>query len=306
MILTVCPNPCIDYTMELKTLNVGKLNRISGKTVTYAGKANNVAIVMKRLKGESYATGFMFNENGRLFEERLDKEGVPNTFIWNKGSVRTNYKIIDQKSMMTEINDKGEPVSEDKQSELITLVAGLAKKCSFVVMSGSLPSGVNNDFYLKLSQVLPESVKRVYDTDSENMLPALALGAELVKPNKYELETYIGKELNTKADILGAAGTLLDKGAKNVLISLGSDGAIITNGFKSYFCKSIQVAVNSTVGAGDSMVAAAVLEMQKGSGIRDILKSGVAAGTAAVTKAGTLCTKDKFEEVLKDLTVEEI
>jgi len=293
--------------MELEALNVGKLNRVNGKNITYAGKALNVAIVLSRLKGESYATGFMFNENGRLFEQNLDREGIPNTFIWNKGSVRTNYKFIDKKSMMTEVNDKGEEVTQEKQVELLELVSNLSKKCDYAIMSGSLPSGVDNDFYLKLSKVMPKSVKKVIDTEGQKMLLALENGAVLVKPNKNELEEFAKKELHTTKDILKASYTLLDKGAENVLVSLGREGAIITNGMKSYFCKSIQVAVNSTVGAGDSMVAAAILQMQNGAGLADILKSGVAAGTAAITKSGTLlCTREKYLEVLEGLKVEEI
>jgi 1-phosphofructokinase family hexose kinase len=293
--------------MEIEALNIGRLNRVNGKNITYSGKALNVAIVLSRLKGESYATGFMFNENGRLFEQNLDREGVPNTFVWNKGSVRTNYKFIDKKSMMTEVNDKGEEVSEEKQSELLELVSNLSKKCDYAIMSGSLPSGVNNDFYLKLSKAMPKTVKKVIDTEGDKMLLALENGAVLVKPNKTELEEFAKKELTSKKDVLKACYTLLDKGAENVLVSLGREGAIITNGIKNYFCKSIQVAVNSTVGAGDSMVAAAVLQMEQGAVLADVLKNGVAAGTAAITKSGTLlCTREKYLEVLEGLKVEEI
>jgi len=293
--------------MELESLNIGKLNRVNGKIITYSGKALNVAIVISRLKGESYATGFMFNENGRLFEQNLDREGVPNTFVWNKGSVRTNYKFIDKKSMMTEINDTGEIVSEEKQAEFLELVSNLSKKCEYAVMSGSLPSGINDDFYLKISKAMPKEVKKIIDTEGDKMLFALENGATLVKPNKSELENLVKKELKDFKDILKASYSLLDKGAENVLVSLGREGAIITNGVKNYFCRSIQVAVNSTVGAGDSMVAAAVLQMAQGAGLSEILRNGVAAGTAAITKSGTLlCTREKYLDVLEGLKVEEI
>ena len=115
MILTVCPNPSMDCTIEVDDLNVGMLNRISNKIETYSGKALNVAIGVARLGGDALATGFMFESNGRMFEHALDKEGVRHRFVWNAGSVRVNYKIIDKKSMLTEINDRGDEVYPAQQ-----------------------------------------------------------------------------------------------------------------------------------------------------------------------------------------------
>ena len=147
MILSVCPNPSIDCTMELEQLVVGRLNRVNNKIVTYSGKALNSAIGVKRLGGDSFATGFMYENEGSLFVSNLDKEGVKNSFVWNKGHVRTNYKIVDNRSMLTEINDKGENVSKENQQKLLSLVETLSKNASVVIMSGSLPSGVEEDFY---------------------------------------------------------------------------------------------------------------------------------------------------------------
>ena len=106
--------------------------------------------------------------------------------------------------------------------------------------------------------------------------------------------------------MLAGCRELLDRGAKIVLLSLGKDGAVITNGTKNYFCKSINVAVNSTVGAGDGMVAAAATMLQKGADLPDILRAGVAAGTATVTTFDTISfTKAKYEEILASLSVTE-
>ena len=119
MILTICPNPSIDCTIELDSLNVGKLNRIDNKVETYSGKALNVAMGVARLGEKSLATGFMFDNNAKLFEHNLEQEGVKYSFVYNKGSARVNYKIIDKRSMLTEINDRGETVSIEKQEELV-------------------------------------------------------------------------------------------------------------------------------------------------------------------------------------------
>lgn len=298
MILSVCPNPSIDCTVELEQLNVGRLNRVNNKIITCSGKALNTAIGVRRLGADSFATGFMYQENGSLFQQTLDNEGIKHTFVWNKGSVRMNYKIVDNKSMLTEINDKGEIVEREKQKELLSLLSNLSTNASVVVISGSLPEGISNDYYGELVKSVNKKAKVIVDTEGEKLLSAIESGVYLVKPNLVELENTVGKKLNNVKDYLEGCNYLIDKGAKNVLLSLGREGAILTNKKESYFCKSASVAVNSTVGAGDSMVAAVSVMTEKGADYQEILRSAVAAGTASITTPGTnLFYRDKYEEI---------
>lgn len=307
MILTVCLNPCTDVTIEVDALNVGKLNHVKNKTLSFTGKALNVAIGVARLRGQSHATGFMYNENGSLFEQALDREGVPSVFIWNRGRVRENYKFIDNKSMLTEVNDVGEPISENKQAELIDMVANLSKRSDVVVISGSLPRGIESGYYTRLFNAIPDGKLKVADCDGPRLLAALQAGMDLVKPNKDELQNTLGQEFCSRDELLKGCYSLIDKGAKRVLLSLGKRGAVITDGSKNYYCRSINVAVNSTVGAGDGMLAAASMQLEQGASLPDILRAGVAAGTATVTTFGQISfTKEKYDEIYANLTVEEI
>ena len=305
MILSVCPNPSIDCTVELEQLNVGQLNRVNNKIVTYSGKALNAAIGVKRLGGDSFATGFMYENEGSLFVSNLDNEGVKNSFVWNSGSVRTNYKIVDNRSMLTEINDKGEEVSLENQEKLLSLVKTISKNANVVILSGSLPLGVESDYYYKLCGACDKNAKIIIDTEGEKLTNAIKAGVYLVKPNLTELEHISGGRLSTRDEMLKASYKLIDLGAENVLLSLGGNGAILTNGTNSYFCKSANVAVNSTVGAGDSMVAAASLMIESGASMQEVLKNAVAAGTASITTPGTnLFYRDKFEEIYSKIFVE--
>ncbi len=298
MILSVCPNPSIDCTIELEQLNVGRLNRVNNKITTYSGKALNTAIGVKRLGGDSFATGFMYDGNGSLFQQTLDNEGVKHTFVWNKGSVRLNYKIVDNKSMLTEINDRGDIVEQDKQKELVSLVSTLSKKASIVVISGSLPMGVEDDYYGLLAKSVDSKAKVIVDTETNKLLSAAKQGIFMAKPNLTELEGVVGKKLITQKELLEGCNYLIDKGCQNVMLSLGGEGAILTNGSVAYFCKSAAVAVNSTVGAGDSMIAAASIMIEKNADYEEILHSAVAAGTASITTPGTnLFYRDKYEEI---------
>ena len=307
MILTVCLNPCTDVTIEVDSLNVGKINHVKNKTLSFTGAALNVAIGVARLQEQSYATGFMYNENGSLFEQALDREGVPSVFVWNKGRVRENYKFIDNKSMLTEVNDVGECISENKQAELLDMVSNLSRTSDVMIVSGSLPQGVQSDYYAKLFGVAAPGTLKIADTEGARLTAALTAGLDLVKPNKDELQNTLQREMKSRDDLLKGCYTLLDKGAKRVLLSLGKRGAIITDGTKNYYCKSINVAINSTVGAGDGMVAAAAIMLERGASLDEILRAGVAAGTATVTTFGKISfTKEKYDEIYAGLTVEEI
>ncbi|MDE5897484.1 MAG: 1-phosphofructokinase family hexose kinase [Clostridia bacterium] len=306
MILTVCMSPSVDVTIELDSLNVGKVNVVKSKTLSFTGKALNVAIGVARLGAEAFATGFMYNENGNMFERALDKEGVPFSFVWNNGRVRENYKCIDKKSMLTEINDVGGQVGNEKLVELLQMIRTTSMRADVTVISGGLPRDVAPDYYRDLFRAVDARSLRIADAEGAKLFAALDAGIDLVKPNLEELEETLGREFRDKADMLAGCRELLDRGAKTVLLSLGKDGAIITDGKKNYYCKSINVAVNSTVGAGDGMVAAAAAMLQQGAELPDILRAGVAAGTATVTTFGTISfTKNKYEEIFEGLNVTE-
>ena len=299
-------SPSVDVTIELDQLNVGKVNIVKNKTLSFTGKALNVAIGISRLGADAYATGFMYNENGAMFERALDKEGVPFAFVWNCGSVRENYKCIDKRSMLTEINDVGGQVAAEKLGELSHMIRNLSSRSDVTVISGGLPRGVDASFYREIFRCVDPKSLRIADTEGAKMFAALEAGIDLVKPNLEELEETLGREFRDKDDMLAGCREILDRGAKIVLLSLGKDGAVITNGTKNYYCKSINVAVNSTVGAGDGMVAAAAVMLQQGADLPDILRAGVAAGTATVTTFETISfTKNKYEEILQSLNVTE-
>lgn len=306
MILTVCMSPCVDVTIELDSLNVGRLNIVRSKAQTFTGKAINVAIGARRLGAAVKTTGFMYEESGSMFERALSAEDVPFTFVECSGRVRENYKIIDKKAMLTEINDVGGRVGEENLAKLLALVSELSKEADVTVISGGLPRDVQESFYRDVMKAVDPCSLRVVDTEGAKLYAALEAGVDVVKPNRSELEELLGRELIDRDDMLLGCRELLDRGAKTVLLSLGKDGAIMTDGRRNYFCKSINVAVNSTVGAGDSMTAAAAVKLTQGADLPDILRAGVAAGTATVTTFGKLSfEKDKYEEIYQNLSITE-
>ncbi|MBQ8295242.1 MAG: hexose kinase [Clostridia bacterium] len=297
----------MDVTIELDSLNVGKTNVVKSKSLSFGGKGLNVAIGVRRLGGDSYATGIMYNENGYMFENALDKEGVPFTFVWNKGRVRENYKFIDKRAMLTEVNDVGEEVTKEKLDEMLTMVRMQSARSDVTVLSGGLPRGASPDYYGQLAQAVDPKALKIVDAEGARLFSAMGVGVDLVKPNLDELENTLGRHIENKEDMLKGCYELLDRGAKRVLLSLGKQGAVLTDGTESYYCKSLNVAVNSTVGAGDGMVAAAALKLEQGAPLPEILRAGVAAGTATVMTVGQVSfTKEKYYEVMTNLHVSKL
>ncbi len=307
MILCICLSPCIDVNMEVDSLSVGKSNKILNKRIYFTGKAINSARGLKRLGADAYATGFMYEDNGKLFEQELHYESVPYKFVWCKGRVRENYKFVDNKSMLTEVDDISPEVSEEKKAELIDLVRTLSAKSEAVVLSGGIAKGMEPSYYGEVLSAVPAGVKKIVDTSGDRLFEALKCGVDIIKPNLQELQSTLKIKVNSKEDALLGCRELLRRGAKYVLLSLGKEGAILTDGNKNYYCKSINVAMNSTIGAGDAMIAAATFALARGGSMEDILRCGVAGGTAAVTMPDNITfRREKYDEVLDGLEVHEI
>jgi 1-phosphofructokinase len=307
MILTVCMSPCTDVTIELDSLKVGRTNIVKNKSFSLGGKGLNVAVGVARLGFESQVTGLMYDENGYLFENALREEDVPYNFVWNKGRARENYKFIDRRAMLTEVNDVGEEISNEKAEEALSLVREMSATSKVTVLSGSLPRGLDASYYGELARAVSPHSLKVVDASGDRMFFALQEGVDLVKPNLDELEYTLGRKITDKGEMLSACYELLDRGANRVLLSLGKQGAVITDGIDTYYCKSINVAMNSAVGAGDAMVAASAIQMQQNADLEDILRAGVAAGTATVMTIGQISfEKEKYDEVFASLKVKKL
>lgn len=302
MILTVGMSPCVDVTVRLNKFALGKTNVAGEKIVTYAGKANNVALGVSRLGGAAFVTGFMYNENGSLFEKALDKEGIPFSFIWNPGRVRENYKFIDGKGVLTEVNEEGREVAGEKLRDLLDFVRVQAAKSEATVISGGAPKGTPASFYKDLITAAKGAKIVAADTFGDRLKAALEAGVDLIKPNLDELSATLGGEFSARNEQLAGARALAKAGAKHVLLSLGGEGSILTDGEETYYAEGVRVAVESTVGAGDAMLAAATKSLAEGLPLAEILRRAAAAGTASVTERSDPSFKKETYDKIYALT----
>lgn len=305
MILTICCNPCIDSYLYVDHLTPHELNRISDTYSCIGGKGINVAKAITTLNHKAFVSGFMGDENKDFFQKELASLGVQSEFTLIKGRTRTNYKVNDSDGSITELNEKGFLVQQGKSEEFISLLKRLQKDADFVVFSGSLPKGIEEDYYEKLANniILPFAI----DAEKGKLLPCLHLNPEIIKPNVHELSEICSTQISTIDEILKASKTLIEKGAKRVLTSMGGDGAVLVTQTEAYYAKAPTVKVNSTVGAGDTMLSAAVIEIAKNSSSPTILTSAIAGGTAAVMAKGTDALNiDDYNKLLDQVEVNKI
>lgn len=300
MIYTITFNPALDYVIRVQDFNVGKINKSQKEYIYPGGKGINVSIVLKTLGQETTAMGFISGFVGKEIEKQVQKYGVQTDFIEiENDNSRINVKILGE-SEETAINAKG-PYIELKYIELLYKKLEILEEKDILVLSGSVPNGVPDDIYEEIcKKVKDENIKVVVDSTGELLVNTLKYRPYLIKPNQQELEEIFGIKITSQDEALKYAKQLQIKGAKNVIVSMGSDGAVLLdeNGY-SYKMKALNTenAVN-TVGAGDSMVAGFLAGREMFNNYEKALEIGVAAATAT-TNTIFLAKRENIEKFLK-------
>ncbi|MCP1638758.1 1-phosphofructokinase [Streptococcus gallinaceus] len=303
MIYTVTLNPSIDFIVRLESLALGSVNRMESDDKFAGGKGINVSRVLKRLDIDNTATGFIGGFTGRFVEEGLVSEGIATNFVSVNEETRINVKI--KAGEETEINGAGPTITEGQLAELEAILAGLTPEDT-VVFAGSAPANLGNTVYNILIPLAKKAgAEVVCDFEGQTLLDSLAHQPLLVKPNNHELADIFGVELNGLADIEKYAREILAKGAKNVIISMAGDGALLVTPEAAYFAKPIKGTVKNSVGAGDSMVAGFTGEYVKSGDPVEALKWGVACGTAT-TFSDDLATAEFINETYQKVEVEKL
>ena len=298
MIYTVTLNPAVDYTLHMKELATGAINRPSDTSLSFGGKGVNVSRVLTALGVSNRALGFVAGEVGEMLESGLHRLGVQTDFVHlAQGSTRINVKIAADRE--TEINAVGPTVDAEAFERLSARVAAL-EDGDTLCLCGSVPSGCDVDTYARLLALVAD--KRVYtvvDATGELLLRSLAYCPYLIKPNRDELCALAGCELPDDDSVIAAAKALQGKGARNILVSLGGDGALLlTEDGTVYRRRAHSGTVRSTVGAGDSTVAGYLAALAQGAKAQAALRLAMAAGSATAFSDG-LATREDVEKLLE-------
>ena len=307
MVTTVTLNPCIDYTITVPGVELGKLNIAKSARTDMAGKGINVSAVLEEIGVHSFAAGLSFADNHSQLEAYLDRLKIAHDFVVAPGAIRTNVKINDSTTnIMTEINSRGNDVSEEMLKEAIEKAAELAAKSKMLVMSGRLPGGAPDTTYRTLvKKAKTAGCKVVVDAEGLPLLEAVKEKPFLIKPNLYELEKTFDCKVKTIPEILRVCGLIISGGVEIVCVSLGEKGALIANRNEAFYAKAICITPKGFQGAGDSMVAGICKAFTEGRGLDEMLRFGVAAASGSLIREGTqLCRCAEFEVFLRQVEIE--
>lgn len=309
MITTISLNPSIDRTVNVASFTTGGLNRVISTHSVAAGKGINVALAAASLGVDAECIGFMYKEGSSLFEKRLMVNSTAYNFVWCDGSVRTNIKVFDEsKGEITEINESGAGVTEADMKKMTDLVIRHAENTDYLVMAGSLPPGCPVDYYRTLIQTVDGlGCRCILDADGDRLRYGLEAQPYMIKPNHYELEMMTGRELKTLKEIRNAAFKYIDKGVSVVAVSLGADGAMITDGAHSLYAPKLSIDVKSTVGAGDSMVAGLTCGFIGENDLEECFRMGIACASArCTTESYKVIDRNVYRALLSEVQIEKI
>lgn len=296
-VYTVTLNPSLDYTVSVENFRLGYTNRTASEILTVGGKGINVSTVLKNMGIESTALGFVAGFTGQEAVRQLQERGIKSGLIVLKeGLTRINVKL--QSVEGTEINGQGPDIPEEKLLQLMERLSEL-KPGDVLFLSGSIPASLPGDTYLRMMERLAEGVLTVVDVSGEGLVKALPLHPFLIKPNQHELGGIFGVTFTDRASVLPYAKKLQEMGARNVLVSMAGQGAVLLSQDGSVLeSPAPEGRLINGVGAGDSMAAGFLAGWLERQDYRHAFYMGVAAGSATAFSEG-LATGEKIADVFR-------
>ena len=305
MIYTITFNPAVDLVIQVPNCQLGTLNRSMGEEYVAGGKGVNMSIVLKRLGVYNIATGFLGGFSGKYIEEFLEKEGITPQFISVEGTTRINVKVKGE--VETEINAAGATVDAEKFQQLMNYFEEVLQDGDIVFLAGNAAPGLDETSYVEIAKLChAREVKLVLDTTKESLLACLPYHPFMIKPNQHELEELFGVKIETQEEMIAYTFKLQEKGARNVLISCGGEGAFLVSETGQVLTSNTPKGklINS-VGAGDSMLAGFMAKYIETNDFKESLKQGAASGSATAFSVG-IATRELIEALIPQIKIKKI
>lgn len=297
MIYTVTFNPSLDYIVDVTDFKTGVVNRTTGEKIFAGGKGINVSMVLKNLGMSNTSLGFTAGFTGNEIRRLLGKKGVNTDFIEvEDGISRINVKLRSNEE--SEINGQGPVINEDNIKKLYEKLDCL-KESDVLVLAGSIPDVMPSSMYMDIMKHLEgRGINIVVDATRNLLTNVLAYKPFLIKPNNHELGEIFGVEVTDKDDVIKYAKKLQEQGARNVLVSMAGDGAVlVTEDGQEFKAQAPKGKLKNSVGAGDSMVAGFVYGYLKSNDYKQAFIYGVCTGSASAFSE-ELATKPEVEALI--------
>lgn len=305
MIYTMTFNPALDYIVRLDHFKEGETNKSVSESLFLGGKGFNVSTILSRLGYDNVALGFVAGFIGDEIERLIKERGFESQLVHlGEGNSRINVKI--KGASETEINASGPKITEDKIDEMFNKLK-ILKDDDYLVLAGSIPSSLNNNIYEKIMESLSAfKVNYVVDATGDLLMNVLKYKPFLIKPNTRELEELFNIEVKNIDDVIKYARKLQALGARNVLVSMGKDGALlVSEDDHVYQSPAAKGKLINSVGSGDSMVAGFVAGFLKNYSYSDALRMGTACG-GATAFSEDLATKEMIDQVYESVKIKEL
>jgi 1-phosphofructokinase family hexose kinase len=313
MLICISPNPAIDRRVHLDNLTRGVVNRASTVKPLPGGKAAHVAMAARALGEEVMWIGFLGGSAGEELENGLSDLGIPTAVVKTKSSTRVNLEIIERNGTVTEILEPGGAVTPNEVERFYSICEDIFSECepgTQVALSGSLPPGAPEDIYAELTRIAHfYNCFVLLDASGVALLNGLKANPDLVKPNSEEASWFAGKLINDDITAAEAAQQLINAGAKNVVVSLGSKGMYWhgNGGSISFHAESPVVNVVSTVGCGDAALAGLAVARKMNLKDSEAIKLSVACGSANCTaESPGMIDRNQVEKLFDDVSVHSV
>lgn len=300
MIYTVTFNPSLDYIVSMNGFAMGMTNRTTREQIFPGGKGINVSIVLTNLGIENIALGFTAGFTGEKIEKETQAMGLRTDFISvDNGFSRINVKLKDYDG--TEINGMGPDMTQDDVEKLYAQLERL-QEGDALVLAGSIPKCLPDSIYRDIMERLKgRGILFVVDATKDLLLNVLEYGPFLIKPNNHELGEIFGVELRTREEVVPYARKLQEKGARNVLVSMSGQGAVLVDEKgEVHALPAPKGTLVNAVGAGDSMVAGFLAGWTEKRGYEHAFRMGLSSGSASAFSE-QLATKEEVERVFSSL-----
>jgi 6-phosphofructokinase 2 len=307
MIYTVTLNPALDRIIDIDELIYDDVNQILEEKRLVSGKAIDVTRVIRELGGHSALLGLVGGYNGLEIEGRLISEGIVCDLGRLSGETRTNIIIHQRKKKLQTLFSASEP-----QVTPVELSAFYDKLCdiprdSYVVISGSVPPGISENFYAQvITTLVRKNVRIILDADGEALRRGVKAKPFLIKPNIHEFGRLVEKNVRDIDEVIENMGPYLAF-VQHIVVSMGARGAVAASEHERYHVVPPKVNVKSSIGAGDALVGGLVYGLSEGLSLRDALALGVACGTASTLNvAGVYCSREDVESIRKEVLIKNI
>ena len=306
MITTVTMNPCIDRSVHLSTFNKGATNRVQRSRTDIGGKGINVSVQLRNFRQETRALCLDPMDSGTYLTDMLTTLGVPSIMVPVNGRLRENLKIYDdQTGDMTEINEAGVLVDFSSYKRFMQRFSTVLMGTDILVLSGSIPPGIPAEVYREMITAAKAAhVLTVLDAAGDPLRLGIEAGPDLIKPNRYEMETLTGHPIPDLDTACAEAMALVDRGVGCVCLSMGAQGAILANRLGIWYSEGVPIKVVGEQGAGDSLVAGLCMGKLAGMDYGEMLRTGMVMAQGSLTREGTLlCTQRIFDELKPKMPV---